>query len=75
MRPGYPPTASGYPGERTDARTWTFEARKRDWAFPETRKQPSLRRGNQLFIYLPGMSEATELGIFLEGLDPSDLQF
>ena len=75
MGPGYPPTASGYPGERTDARTWTFGARKRDRAFPETRKQPSLRRRNRFFGNLPGISGATELGIFLETLDPGDLQF
>ena len=73
--PGYPPTASGYPGERPDARTWTFGVRKRDLAFPETRKQPSLRRGNHFFTNVPGISETTELGIFLEGLDPSNLQF
>ena len=38
-------------------------------------KQPSLRRDNRFFGYLPGITEATELGIFLEGLDPGDLQF
>ena len=55
-----------------DARTWTFKARKRDRAFPETRKH--LRRRNPFFGNLPVIG-ATELGIFLETLDLGDLEF
>ena len=36
---------------------------------------PSLPRRNRVLGYPEGIGGATKLGIFLEGLDPADLQF